>query len=190
MSEYYSRREVERKFSDYEERLEKQQREIERLKFREEEDNKEYDYEKELKGQSLRNELINKYGHDIKWIVENKVNYSYGDFPDYFFCMFSADELKAGYIPVAAYSNAKKRHIRNIPTDYIPYFGVNIELFGDNLEYLSLRQMEHVTPEQYEAAYRHFIVPMPQYLRDELWHLVCVSKQPPLQYKNNHCLLI
>lgn len=196
MSEsYYSSYEVERKFADYEERLAKQQREIERLKFHEEEED-ESDYIKIEKGRELRRKLEKKYNCGIKEAI-SKINYNDSEeFGDYYFAMFDYIEVKndskENFIPEIAYRTARKAQIKNIPSYCIDCFSTKLGLFGDKAKYFTEEQLWLITYEQY-VLLRLYLRNMPEYLLkqyDSKYYASYASQAVPLQYKNDPCLII
>ncbi len=196
MSEsYYSSYEVERKFADYEERLAKQQREIERLKFHEEEED-ESDYIKIEKGRELRRKLEKKYNCGIKEAI-SKINYNDSEeFGDYYFAMFDTIDIendsKENFIPEIAYRSARKEQIKNIPNFHIRYFNTKLGLFGERAKYFTEEQLWLITYEQY-VLLRLYLRNMPEYLLkqyDSKYYASYASQAVPLQYKNDPCLII
>lgn len=185
MSEYYSSWEIERKFSDYEERLKKQQARIDYLEQRREEEEEHLsDDEKDKAGGRLRWELTMKYDCDFKEAIKY-VDYSNKkEFNSFYFNMFNYYEINL--IPKEAYEKATEEQIRNILYYLIPNFGDRIVWFGSKVKKLSKKQMNFLSNRQCVL-----IADMGLYsiLSDDQRKTVLQNKIPNQQY-NNNCLLI
>ncbi len=188
MSEYYSRWEVERRFSDYEERLEEQRRRIEYLEQRREEE-EEYlsDDEKKVEGKRLRDKLENKYGCSFQKVVQ-KMNYNdKNEFGDFYFAAFDYYEIKTGVIPKVAFEKARKEQIQNILFYTIINFEDRIAWFGSKLKYLNKEHTRRFTNEQCILIAD---LGESSLLSDKQKSIVRANSIPKQSCYSNQCLLI